>query len=112
MAVLLDGGKEGRERYWREQISACERSGKSIVGYCRDAGIAASKYHWWKGELKRRASSRAVVPRFAEVRGRHVLEVSGSSGIEVALRGDRVVRVERGFDGEMLAGVVRVLEAL
>ena len=114
MARLSSEDRTEREAYWRGQIAACEASGESIVRYCRGAGIALSKYHWWKGELKRRDGSCSVMPVFAEVRVHAPLRIgSGSgSGIEVALAGGRVVRVERGFDAATLAEVVAVLEAV
>ena len=101
-----------REAYWRERIAACAASGMSAVRYCREAGIPLANYRWWKGELKRRSALAVLPALFAEVRpvSRHCLAVTPS--IEVALAGDRAVRVPEGFDATTLARVVRVLEGL
>jgi len=111
----MTGKKENvravREAHWRERIAACESSGKSIVAWCRETGISVSKYHWWKGELRRRDGNRPERPLFAEVFARRRL-TPAPSGIEVLLGGERVVRVSRGFDAGTLGSVVRVLEAL
>jgi hypothetical protein len=114
MTMARIGGidRAGREAYWRKQIAACEASGKPIAGYCRDAGLSASKYHWWKAELKRRDAERGKAVLFAEVKAAEGAPLAWSSGIEVVLAGERVVRVARGFDGATLAAVVRVLEGL
>ena len=98
-----------REQCWRDRIAACEATGKSIAQWCRDEDISLAQYHWWKGELKRRERAGAVRPVFAEVRPSPVW-VMGSSAIEVALAGERVVRVHPGFDAGTLSAVVRVLE--
>lgn len=110
MANVVGNTWERREDYWLEQIAACELSGLSIARYCREQGISAAQYYWWKSELKRRAARRPV-PLFAEVRPARV-EAVVPSAIEVSLSGERVVRVHPGFDAATLAGVVRLLEGL
>ena len=109
MARVGGRPQECRESYWRRHVALCESSGKSIVRYCRDAGLSVSTYHWWKGELKRRGAVATPMASFAEVR----VALSGGAapaGIEVALGAERRIRVWPGFDGETLARVVRVLE--
>lgn len=110
MANAVGSARERREAYWRKQIEVCESSGLSIARYCREHGVSLAQYHWWKGELKRRAATRSVA-LFAEVRPARV-EAVVTSAIEVALLGERVVRVHPGFDAATLAGVVQVLEGL
>lgn len=97
-----------RERYWRSQIAACEKSGLSIASYCRRHKLAQWQYHWWKRELKRRDACRISVP-FAEVR---VLDAVAEQvpAIEVELRGGRRIVVHPGFDASTLVAVVEVLE--
>ena len=111
-SVSLHGGTgTSGEVYWREQIAACEASGMSIAAYCEAHGLRASRYYWWKSELRRRGVAGGGFPRFAEV----VVTSDGpapSADIEITLVGDRVVRVRPGFDGATLAAVVRVLEGL
>ncbi len=109
MTQTVGTTKAIREQCWRERIAACEATGKSIAQWCRDEGISAWQYHWWKGELKRRERSGAVTPVFAELRPASVALME-SSAIEVALAGDRLVRVHPGFDAGTLSAVIRVLE--
>lgn len=111
MAQIVVSRKLAREGLWRERIASCEGSGKSITQWCRDAGVSMCQYHWWKRELKRRDGPRGVTPVFSEVRLMRPA-LRDVSPIEVALSGERVVRVHPGFDAETLAGVVRVLERL
>jgi hypothetical protein len=111
MANVVGIVRERREAYWRKQIEVCESSGLSIARYCREQGISAAQYHWWKSELKRRAATRSVA-LFTEVRPVPRVEAVVTSTIEVALSGERVVRVRPGFDAATLAGVVQVLEGL
>ena len=111
MARVGGSKQETRESYWRRRIAACESSGKSIVQYCRDAGVPVSTYSWWKGELKRRDGAQGSAASFAEV---HVALPADPAPalLEVALGEDRRVRVWPGFDAETLAQVVRVLEGV
>ena len=101
-----------REAYWRGVIQSWESSGKSMKGYCLEAGLSYPSFQWWKSELRRRDRKRAVVPVFAEVCMASCLPAPASAGVEVALAHERVVRVHPGFDAGTLAAVVRVLEGL
>jgi hypothetical protein len=105
-----------REAYWRERIAACAASGLTAVRYCRETGIPLARYRWWKGELKRRGAP-AQLPLsfpalFAEVRSVPRCGAVPPPSIEIALGGERMVRVPAGFDATTLARVVRVLEGL
>ena len=101
-----------REAHWREQVSACAASGMSAVRYCREAGIPVAKYRWWKGELKRRNALTVLPTLFAEVLPVPWCSAVAPPSIEIALGGERMVRVPAGFDETTLARVVRVLEGL
>ena len=104
-------GKGTREQFWREHIAASTSGVQSAAAYCREKGLCLSTYRWWKSELKRRAGKPSVAGLFAELR----VEAAAPSSppeLEVALRGERIVRVRRGFDAATLAQVVRVLESL
>lgn len=100
-----------REQCWRERIASCASSGKSIVQWCREEGIPVGQYHWWKRTLRCRDAGQAVTPVFAEL-GWAPVRLAAAPAIEVALPGERVVRVHPGFDAATLSSVVRVLEEL
>ncbi len=101
-----------REASWRERIAACETSGMTAVRYCRETGIPVSKYYRWKWELSRRDAPTSLPALFAEVLPVARDNEGPPPPIEIALPGERVVRVPVGFDAETLAQVVRVLEGL
>ena len=112
-------GREARGRgmgYWREQIRACEASGLSIVGYCRQQGLSASGYHWWKRRLKGFDASGVlatapVAGPFAEV-AMAVADAAPGPALEVVTPGGRAIRVWPGFDAETLARALDVVEGL
>ena len=128
-------GSSEREAYWRQALADWFRSGLSKVAFCRERGLSPSAFHWWKGELTRRDAAKGSRPSSAssgkgsEAKGRPAFvavrlaegSVGGAAGplgagggngaaVEVVLGNGRRVRVGSGFDGELLAQVVRVLE--
>lgn len=104
-------GKGTRGQFWREHIAASTSRVQSAAAYCREQGLCLSTYRWWKSELKRRAGKPSGDEMFTELRVEDGT-FSASPELEVALRGERIVRVRRGFDAATLAQVVRVLESL
>ena len=100
-----------RARIWRSRIAACEASGKTIAQWCRDEGVAAHQYHWWKRRLAQGCCPDSPTPVFVEVAAGAACSLAASP-IEVALAGSRVVRVHPGFDALTLQAVVSALEGL
>lgn len=101
-----------RERFWRGHVTARQRSGESVRGYCRAQGLSEALFHYWKGELKRRDEAKhmtrpgAHAPQFAEVTVSATLEAL----IEISCANARRVEVHPGFDEATLARVLSVLE--
>lgn len=97
-----------------DHVSACRRSGLSVVAYCRQAGISGNTYYYWRKRLLQRE---AVVARPAA--GMPFLEIAAraSSPSGYALRFQRSgvdLLVCKGFDTaevKTLAGLVCWLEA-
>jgi hypothetical protein len=109
MNRVLSSTQSAREAYWRREIASCESSGQSIAQYCRDHGLSADQYRWWKSELKRRDMVQSATPRFAEVR--FVSEsASPRALLEVTVSGGACIRVWPGFDEATLTAVVGVLK--
>ena len=111
MARKVDGGRGGREAYWRGWVAAWARSGESVRGYCRSRGLSEAAFHFWKRELKRRdagAAPTADRPAFAEVR----LPSSAvhEALIEIAVSGSRRIHVHPGFDEETLVRAIAAVE--
>lgn len=109
-----------REGFWRGHVSAWERSGESVRGYCRTRGLSEGGFHFWKRKLKGHEELgvlRGSVPAlasakppaqaaFAEVR----VTAAHEASIEIVLSGTRRVHVHPGVDEETLARVIAVLE--
>ena len=135
--VKTKRGSGEREAYWRQALADWSRSGLSKVAFCRERGLSPSAFHWWKGELVRRDAARGsrpsspspvkggetkARPAFVAVRlaegavGGAAVPVRAAGGVEgaveVVLLHGRRVRVGSGFDAEVLARVVGVLEGL
>jgi len=136
--VAAPKAKQGiseREAHWRQALADWSRSGLSEVAFCRERGLSPSAFHWWKGELVRRdaarrsrssspssAKAQEVKPKPALVAvrvaegavDRATVAPKANGGVEgaveVVLMNGRRVRVGSGFDGELLAQVVRALE--
>lgn len=98
--------------HWRPIVAAQARSGKSAAAFCRERGLWPSSFFRWKRILEAAESA----PGFVEVRPAAALEATagreaGTGGVTVEVCGGRRLRVERGFDGELLRQLLRVLEA-
>jgi transposase-like protein len=90
------------------------RSGLSIRAWCREHDLHEHAFYWWRVRLARRRRGRKVrsrKPTFVPVRV-SAQGVSGAAGqIEIALSGDRCIRVYGPVDRQTLADVLAALEA-
>ena len=117
-----------REARWRKVLARWRKSGLSQAAFCREQGLSAETFTWWKRELGRRDAAKTG-RRTAKSRGpasgsgavgfapvRVVGAVGdvpvGHGGLEVVLAGGRRVRVGSGVGRELLAMVVSVLEGV
>lgn len=113
---------------WAELVKGWESSGESAEAFADAHGVTERTLRWWKSELARRANNepRRRPPRreppsprggdgvaFASVVRRSAQPVphgaSSMAGLSVVIGSARIV-IERGFDGQALREVVRVLE--
>jgi transposase len=97
-----------REQFWRRLIRQHERSGDSIKAFCQSQGVSQPAYFAWRKKLAlgKRTNTQ---PDFVAVQLAPNTPVP-ASGIEIVLNGGRRVRVEPGFDQQLLSDVLRVLE--
>lgn len=96
---------------WQRLIEAQAGSGKTAAAWCRENGIGAASLYGWRRRLGRKRK-RLPAMGFVELRARtDSTDAQSTGGIEVAV-GRRRVLVRRGFDRELLAEVVGVLEEL
>jgi transposase-like protein len=59
-----------RERFWRDTFTAWKAGGLTARDYCARHGLAATAFHHWRRELRRRdaaAPPRPSVPKFVAV---------------------------------------------
>lgn len=107
----------------RVALEAFDASGMSGAAFAREHGFTRERLSWWKRKL---GGSRPVgeampallpvrvvdrVTRVGESREPEGLASLGS-GVEVVVRGNRRLRLTRGFDAETLYRAVEVLEVL
>jgi len=101
-----------KETVWRKHISALADSGLSVGAYCRQHGLPAHGFYWWRRELARRDAEQPSPPAtFVPVTvAARTPASTGKGRIEIILPGDRRVRVVGSMDRQMLADVLAVLE--
>jgi len=102
---------QAQREKWQRIIQAQRASGLTIAGYGRRHGIAASALYVWKQRLARETPAPAFVRVQSTVQGQPAAG-ENAAVIEIGLRGGRRLRVGRGFDHDLLAEVVGVLEGL
>lgn len=117
------------ERAWRDRSRRYERSGLTIEQFCKQENLVAHQLSWWRAELKRRAAKAGRgkkkaakhPPRGKGAKPRTTtgdfvpVQVTPSAQtkapIEIVLDEPLRIAVASGFDAELLAEVVRALEA-
>lgn len=106
----MGGDAKGeRERRWRGHLTAWAGSGLSQAAYCRQHGLTANDFSWWKRELARRdRCAVTAAPAFVPVRV--AVPQTPAYAFELSLRGGRVLRFDGCVDPEALGAVVRTLE--
>ena len=98
-----------REQFWRQFIRDQQRSGSSIKAFCRSRGVAEPSFFAWRKKL---ALTRRAEAQDDFVAVRVTREPIGRAGnIEIVLDRGRSVRVEPGFDRQVLRDILAVLEA-
>jgi|SRR6185312_7257210 len=94
---------EAARAYWRELIAEQAGSGQTVAEFCRTRGVPRTGLFAWRRKLemeRRPGAARAFV---------EVKLPPAAAVMTIELGNGRRVRVEQGFDGELLR---RVLEAL
>ena len=97
-----------REQFWRRVIRDQQQSGTSIKAFCQSRGVSQPAYFVWRKKLALRKHTNTRAD-FVPVKVAPDTPVP-SSGIEIVLDRGRRVRVEPGFDRQLLSDVLTVLE--
>ena len=111
------------ERAWRDHIGRQQRSGLTIHQFCEQEGLVAHQFSWWKRELKQRDAQSDQPPHTKKRRRRRhrrraepgfvaveVASALSSAPLEIIVDERLRIAVTSGFDHQLLAEVVRVLE--
>jgi hypothetical protein len=109
-----------KERDWKRHIETWRTSGLTQKDFCLENGLPITKFRWWKRELLKRGvlekGEKQNRPVFVpvELTESHSESKSGESppAFEVLLKGERVIRVPSGFDGDDFQRLVSILEAI
>lgn len=101
-----DAGKPAsRDDYWRGQIEAQERSGKSVARFCKEQGLTEQAFYFWRKRLRNQQPVRFALLETEVVRQQTATEV----GLELVLATGERLRIGAGVETATLR---RVLEAL
>jgi len=73
----------------RQHIESCKASGKSVVSYCQEIGIAPSKFYYWQKRLR----DTAVQPGFTQIAaqptaGNAAATVHFPNGVHISFAGN------------------------
>jgi len=92
--------------------------------YCRRNSLSAAAFHWWKGELRRKAKAHKIIPakrqqrngsankmQFVEVHGVSPAHAGCGETYEVVLSRGRAIRVGRDFDSDVLKRLIAAVES-
>jgi hypothetical protein len=102
------------EDKWIERIRQWKESGRRLEDFCAGQPYKASTMRWWATELRRRGAARDTLnaANAGTIKLAQVIRRADTARAERALlvevSGARIA-VERGFDAELLAEVVRAL---
>jgi transposase-like protein len=96
-----------RERFWQRLIRKQRDSGASIKAFCRSHGVSEPSFFAWRKKLA--LTKRAAQDDFVALRVT-TEPICRSGNIEIVLDRGRSVRVEAGFDRQVLREVLAVLE--
>jgi hypothetical protein len=104
-----------REERWRRHVAAWRVRGTTQAEYCREHGLTAADFSWWKHELARRdgVAEQKRPPRAAApfVPVQVVARNAESLVCEVVLRNGRRLRIGTECELEWIAKVATALEA-
>src|SRR5208283_2518723 len=105
MARMAAGRDHKKEAAWRRHIGAQAGSGLSVGVYCRQHGLQASGFYWWRRELARRDAEPPSPPAtFVPVTVVSQTPThTGEGRIEIVLPGERHVWVVGSVARQMLA---------
>ena len=98
---------------WRAVIHEFTSGGETVAAFCARHGLATPTFYQWRRRL---GASKPTPALFLPVRVASTVAppsaVTAEGGVEVVLRGGRRLRLERGFDPQVLAAALATLEGV
>jgi transposase len=113
MAAAAKAWGPPRRRRWSERegramLEALARSGQTVAEFSRRHELQEQRVRAWTKRLPDVATAASFMP--VRVREDARAPIASDPGVEVILRGGRVVRVGADFDADLLRRVVAALE--
>ncbi|WP_128425181.1 IS66 family insertion sequence element accessory protein TnpA [Gudongella oleilytica] len=104
-------------REWRELISECRNSGKSVRNWCEENSVSPSKYYYWLRAIRNeslvlaRKSLAVPAQQFAQVLVKEdEQDISASSGTCAILKsGPFSLEIHNGADLKVLEHTLRII---
>jgi hypothetical protein len=102
-----------RAVFWRERAAEHERSGLTVRGYCRQAGLNEHSCYNWRAQLRRADAEPGPQPatvQFAVIEPPRSI-LPGAARIEITLPGGEQIRIGEGADAATVRLVLAALRA-
>jgi hypothetical protein len=103
----MDKKTENREEYWRERVSAHERSGLSVNQFCEQQKITEQSFYVWRKRLRNQQPMRFALVE-TESAQPHGPE---GAGLELVLMTGERLRIGASVDPAILRKVLEALRA-
>jgi hypothetical protein len=107
-----------RARYWQQKMAEFESSGLSRAAFCRRRRINYQTMTYWVKRLRdddiRSSGEEGLSSRHRGATGFVEVELPAArmpTAYEVFLGGDRSIRVDGDFDGDVLSRLIRTIES-
>jgi hypothetical protein len=104
----MDKKTEKREAYWRERVSAHERSGLSVKQFCEQQKITEQSFYVWRKRLQNQPPMRFALVETESARPQGPEE----AGLELVLTTGERLRIGRGVDTVTLRMVLEALRVV
>jgi hypothetical protein len=92
-------------------IQEYQKTGGTIVDFCRGRQLTSAAFHWWKRRLKKHLSDRSFAdpPRFVQVThpASAMIPLVGGGRIELSFPDGRVIGFPRDYPAADLIAVLR-----
>lgn len=102
---------ERKRRKWKKHIEVWEESGITQTEYCRNHGLSACQFTYWKSQFKKKAATNSLVP--IEINP-DLFQSKGADTSPLRLNMENGLQIEIGndFDPSLLTALIRTVRGL